>query len=99
MTYRGKSASFPILLYDAAQEYLIDFGALTLPDGALALAAAYDGAGRQLMCQEITVLEGKAQMVVPKAIYAAMAEAKLFCVNEVSYVPVEKEISLQLSRS
>ena len=99
VTYQGKSASFPILLYDAAKEYLVDFGALTLPDGALALAAAYDGAGRQLMCQEITVLEGKAQMVVPKAIYAAMAEAKLFCVNEVSYVPVEKEISLQLSRS
>lgn len=99
VTYQGKSASFPILLYNAAQEYLVDFGALTLPDGALALAAAYDGAGRQLMCQEITVLEGKAQMVVPKAIYAAMAEAKLFCMNEVSYVPVEKEISLQLSRS
>ena len=99
VTYQGKSASFPILLYDAAQEYLVDFGALTLPNGTLALAAAYDGAGRQLMCQEITVLEGKAQMVVPKTIYAAMAEAKLFCVNEVSYVPVEKEISLQLSRS
>lgn len=99
VTYQGKSASFPIFLYDAAQEYLVDFGALTLPDGALALAAAYDGAGRQLMCQEITVLEGNAQMVVPKAIYAAMTEAKLFCVDEVSYVPVEKEISLQLSRS
>ena len=99
VTYQGKSASFPILLYDAAQEYLVDFGALALPDGALALAAAYDGAGRQLMCQEITVLDGKAQMVVPNAIYAAMAGAKLFCMNEVSYVPVEKEISLQLSRS
>lgn len=99
VTYQGKSASFPILLYDAAKEYLVDFGALTLPDGTLALAAAYDGAGRQLMCQEITVLEGKAQMVVPKAIYAAMAEAKLFCMNEVSYAPVKKEISLQLSRS
>ena len=99
VTYQGKSASFPILLYDAAQEVLVDFGALTLPDGALALAAAYDGAGRQLMCQEITVLDGKAQMVVPRAIYTAMTGAKLFCVNEVSYVPVEKEISLQLSRS
>ena len=92
VTYQGKSASFPILLYDAAQEYLVDFGALTLPNGTLALAAAYDGAGRQLMCQEITVLEGKAQMVVPKAIYAAMAEAKLFCVNEVSHAPVREEI-------
>lgn len=92
VTYQGKSASFPILLYDAAQEYLVDFGALTLPDGTLALAAAYDGAGRQLMCQEITVLEGKAQMVVPKAIYAAMAEAKLFCINEPSYAPMAAAI-------
>lgn len=95
VTYQGKSASFPILLYDAAQEYLVDFGALTLPDGTLALAAAYDGAGRQLMCQEITVLEGKAQMVVPRAIYTAMAEAKLFCMNEVSYAPIDTVITLK----
>lgn len=95
VTYQGKSASFPILLYDAAKEYLVDFGALTLPDGALALAAAYDGAGRQLMCQEITVLEGKAQMVVPRAIYTAMAEAKLFCMNEVSYAPIDTVITLK----
>lgn len=88
VTYQGKSASFPILLYDAAQEVLVDFGALALPDGALALAAVYDGAGRQLMCQEITVLDGKAQMVVPKAIYAVMTEAKLFCVSRASYAPM-----------
>lgn len=93
VSYQGLRASFPILLYGATDQ-LLDFGGLDLPDGATAYAAVYRTDGKMTRLAEVTVLGGKAQLAVPKNVYDTMGEAKLFVLQNGSFVPLQTEVTI-----
>lgn len=95
VSYGGQSAAFDILLYDAQQEHLLTFDGVSVPaEGVRSLIAVYDKAGRMVDMQTAFAADGQAYGIVSSADAGQLAEAKLFQLTEVSWVPISAPLVL-----
>jgi len=92
--YEGHTETFPIMLFSRT-DTLVDFGNVNVPDGTIVLAAVYDEYGQMLMTQYTAVVEESVQIAVPNSIYRDMEEAKLFILDDTSFIPHESVYSIQ----
>lgn len=65
---------------------------LALPNGTIALAAVYNNDGKMLQVETVTIMDGKAQIVVSDSVYTEMRKTKLMILQNGTYAPVSEAI-------
>jgi len=85
VTAGEESASFDVLLYSAGDR-VVSFGALNIPDGTLAYAAAYASGGQMLDVQAVSVFNGEAKAVLSADVSARAQKVLLFIIDSDGYL-------------
>jgi len=89
------TASFEIVLFDAASEQVLDFGAVVAPEGTIALVAVYDTFGKMICIESAIISNSQGKAVISNNDYNKMSKAKLFVLDGLNLAPQREEYRIQ----
>jgi len=89
--HSGETTSFEIVLFDTSSEQNLDFGAVTAPEGTLALVAVYDEYGKMIYIDSAIITNSQCKAVISNSNFNKMSKAKLFILDGLNLTPQRQE--------